>query len=263
MRRTLSGREAVEAALCQVRLYRPLRSVYHRAFKPRDVEARRREREFFRPFLPHGGLAFDIGANVGHRTETFLDLGASVVAVEPNPALSRRVERRLRSPRLTVLSAAIGPEPGRAQLHVGLSHVYSTLSSDWIARVRQSGADERWAGTVAVDVKTLDDLIARHGPPDFVKIDVEGYEAEVLRGLTRAVPALSFEFQAAALDMTRECVGLLDALDAYEYNFTPPEQLELTLPEWTDSDTLLERLGAFGQNPQNSYGDVFARHRVA
>ncbi|HZA89646.1 MAG TPA: FkbM family methyltransferase [Solirubrobacterales bacterium] len=257
--RTRSAREVVEAALCRVGLYRPLRAVYHRALKPGNVESRRRDREFFRAFVPHGGLAFDIGANIGHRTEAFLALGARVVAVEPNPALSRRVERRLRSSRLTVLSAAVGAEPGRAELHLGISHVYSTLSSEWIARVHDAEADERWAGTIMVDVATLDGLIDRYGSPEFVKIDVEGFEVEVLRGLTRAVPAMSFEFQRSALDMTRDCVDMVDRLGTYEYNFTPPERLEFALDEWTDSGTLLERLDAFRQDPVNSYGDVYAR----
>jgi FkbM family methyltransferase len=259
MKRTLSAREAVEAALCLVRLYRPFRSVYHRALKPGNVQARRRDREFFAPFVPHGGLAFDIGAHIGHRTEAFLALGARVVAVEPNPALSRRVERRLRSSRLTVLSAAVGAAPGRAELHLGTSDVYSTLSSDWIARVRESDADERWSGSIMVDVETLDGLIDRYGSPDFVKIDVEGFEVEVLRGLTRAIPAMSFEFQSSALDMTRDCVDMLDRLGPYEYNFTPPEHLKFELADWTNSGTLLGSLDAFRQDPLNSYGDVYAQ----
>jgi FkbM family methyltransferase len=262
MQRTLSGREALESALCRVGLYGPLRSLYHRTVKPRDEASRRRDREWLRQFVPHGGLAFDIGANIGVRTEAFLALGARVVAVEPNPALSRRLARRLRSPRLTVLSAAVGAEPGRAELHVGIADVYSTLSSDWIARVRRAAADERWAGSITVDVETLDGLIDRYGSPDFVKIDVEGYEAEVLRGLTRVLPALSFEFQSLALDMARDCLEHLNALAVYEYNFTPPERLELVLANWTDSRALLARLDAFGQDPRNSYGDIYARRQL-
>jgi FkbM family methyltransferase len=252
-------RPVLEAALCRARIYRPLRTIYHRALKPGNVEARRRAQEFFRPFVPQGGLAFDIGANIGHVTEAFLALGARVVAVEPNPALSRGLERRQRSPRLTVLSAAVGAERGRADLHLGISHVYSTLSSDWVSHVRQSTADERWAGTISVEVETLDLLIERYGVPDFLKIDVEGFEVQVLRGLSRAVPALSFEFQCSALGMARDCVDALERLGPYEYNFVPPERLEFQLGEWTDPDTLLGSLESFKQQPLNSYGDVYAR----
>ena len=51
-------------------------------------------RRFYRPFVPAGGLAFDIGAHTGNRLHAFLALGARVVAVEPQPELVARLERR-------------------------------------------------------------------------------------------------------------------------------------------------------------------------
>ena len=45
-----------------------------------------------------------------------------------------------------------------------------------------------------VPVTTLDALIERHGVPSFVKVDAEGFEEEVLQGLSRSIKALSFEF---------------------------------------------------------------------
>ena len=63
-----------------------------------------------------------------------------------------------------------------------------------------------------VPVTTLDDLIERHGMPSFIKLDVEGFEVEALAGLTRPVPALSFEFTTIQRDLATACIERCAAL---------------------------------------------------
>ena len=74
---------------------------------------------------------------------------------------------------------------------------------------------------------TLDALIARHGAPAFAKIDVEGFEAEVLPGLTQAVPALSFEFTTIQRDVALACLERCQALGYVRYNAALGESQEL------------------------------------
>jgi len=231
-------------------LYRVTRNVYQRLFNRPFWRHRQQQKALYRPFVAPGSLAFDIGANRGDVSETFLDLGArTVVAVEPNADLADQITRRYGS-RVRVENAAVGAEPGVAQLSVGRDSGHSTLSKEWMERAPTSG---RWEGTVATEVTTLDALIEKHGVPDFVKIDVEAYEAEVLSGLSRPLGAVCFEYQAAYLEVAERCLSLLG--DGYEFALTAGEEPALTTG-WIDSDAVLRNLRSL---PSDAYGDVFAR----
>src|SRR5215468_2125109 len=148
-------------------------------------------------FVAKGDLVFDIGSHVGDRVAAFRRLGARVVAVEPQPALATTLRLIYRRDKMvTVVESAVGREPGRVALKLNLDNpTVSTASEAFIAASRDAPGWEgqQWIRTVRVPVTTLDALVARFGTPRFIKIDVEGYEAEVLGGLAAPVPALSFE----------------------------------------------------------------------
>jgi FkbM family methyltransferase len=167
-------------------------------------------------FVARGDLVFDIGSHVGDRVAAFRRLGARVVAVEPQPALARTLRLLFgRDRSVTVLESAVGREAGAVALKLNLDNpTVSTASEAFIAA--SCGAPgwegQRWSRTVQVPVTTLDALIARHGTPCFIKIDVEGYEAEVLAGLSAPVPALSFEFTTIQRDVACACVARCAAI---------------------------------------------------
>lgn len=226
---------------------------------PASRRQRRRERALYAQFMGPGDLVFDVGANLGRRTRTFLALGARVVAVEPQPVLAQTIERRnAGNPRLEVVASAVGAEPGEAEMFLGDTHMLGTLSAEWIERVQSSGRfqEERWTRTVRVPVTTLDLLVARHGTPGFCKIDVEGFEWEVVRGLSRPVRALSFEFVPESPAIAR-CVRHLEGLGPYRFNYSMAEGMTLELAEWVPGDQVLARIEAMEKG--NDWGDVYAR----
>jgi FkbM family methyltransferase len=211
-------------------------------------------------FVKSGDLVFDVGAHVGDRTAAFRSLGARVVAVEPQPAILK-VLRALygRDRAVAIEPQAVGRSAGTLDLELNLANpTVSTASRAFVqaADGAPGWEGQEWTRTVRVPVTTLDALIARHGVPVFIKIDVEGFEAEALAGLTRAVPALSFEFTTIARDVAAACIERCCALGYVRYNAALGESQTLVHPSWRSGREIASWLESL-PDAANS-GDIYA-----
>ena len=220
-----------------------------------------RMQRFYAQFIRPGDLCFDIGAHVGSRIRAWSRIGARVVAVEPQPACMRLLRRWYGGkPNVRLVESAVGAAPGEGVMLVSRrAPTVSTLSPAWVSTVTRlpSFAVHRWDGAVPVAVTTLDELIARYGEPVFCKIDVEGYEPEVLRGLSRPLRSLSFEYIPVAVGAALACLDRLSSLGAYEFNASPGETMQFQFPAWVGGPEMAGWLQ--GLSGEDRTGDVYAR----
>jgi FkbM family methyltransferase len=215
---------------------------------------------FYRRFVRPGDLVIDVGAHVGDRVAAFRRLGARVVAVEPQPLCAEALRRLYAADeQVTVIAAACGERTGRVPFHVNSANpTVSTRSARFAAAAAGAPGWEtqEWDARIMVRSVTLDALVRRFGVPAFIKIDVEGYEDGVLAGLSRPVPALSFEFTTIARGVARDCLHRLARLGCEGFDVSLGESLALTFGQWVSRERMTSHL--LGLPHDANAGDIYA-----
>lgn len=216
-------------------------------------------RHFYRGLLKQGDLVFDIGSHVGTRARAMRAAGARVIALEPQEPFASYLRRSLPTDVL-LIEAAAGRAEAMADMAVSTLHpTVSSLQPDFAANAGATPgfAHVRWDGRQRVRVTTLDHLIAEHGLPRYVKIDVEGFELEVLCGLSHPVALISVEYLPDLQDQTVAVIARLMEIGPYCFN---PVRGETGHFLWSDWRTAAETVAWLKSQPAGtSSGDLYAR----
>lgn len=209
----------------------------------------------FAQFIKKGDLVFDVGANIGQSLENFLPLGARVVSVEPQPNCISVLKKKFgKNKNVTIIQGGVSDREEILTLSVCEDISMSSFSKKW-----KEGrfSNLKWKDDVEVPVTTLDSLIRQFGTPKFCKIDVEGFELRVLKGLTSKIPFISFEFTKEVLDDAKLCAEHLCSLGKAKYNFSLYAQHTLYSLKWLDSKDLFNTLESIPD--EDLCGDIYVK----
>ena len=219
-----------------------------------------RRATFYSSFIGKSELCFDVGANIGNRVGPLLSLGARVVAIEPQEYCYTLLKQKYRD-QIELVTEGLGEREEVKDFYISNAHTISSFSEEFVDSVKNGRFKEyTWNNPIQVKITTLDALIKKYGCPEFIKIDVEGYELEVLKGLTRPVKMISFEYMVP--EQTAKITACIEQIEKngadIECNYSIAETMELALDNWLTADEMKEHV-LNSHFIDTQFGDVYCR----
>lgn len=221
----------------------------------------KRKRNFYKQLIKRDDLCFDVGAHLGDRVSSWLGIGASVVAFEPQPKFSKYLSKKFENnPDFHLENIGLSGSVGNMNFNV--CNRYPTLSSlqgkEWESQLNEnSSLNIKFDATHEIEVSTLDEMIGKYGIPQFIKIDVEGHEKEVLKGLSQKVDCLSFEFLSFNKEELKVCLDMCESLGYSKFNWSYQEEFNFRVKDWTSSEEIFHDIDSMKKKVFS--GDVYVK----
>lgn len=225
----------IKSLVWPIGLY-PIAHNFYSRVSPEHRQRRFVNREFYRGIVNQNDLCFDIGANVGQTSEAFIEVGGVVVAVEPNPLCQPVLNHKFKkNSKVTVVNKAVGSATGFAELNFNGTNTTASIRKDWYS---QTNKEKK-----RVEVVTLDNLITQYGYPKFLKVDVEGFELEVFKGLTRPIELIYFEMHDYEVEIAWQVLERLGTIgEIFGVKVISGDNSTWLIEHWVSPSQLIEKL---------------------
>lgn len=212
-------------------------------------------KKFYSNLISKNDLCFDIGANKGLKSKLFISLGANVIAFEPQSSCYKYLIE-IKNKNFTYLPIAVGSKDEFKKLNIANHIEVATFSNKFIDYFKNESL--KWNGIEEVEVKKLDSIINDYGIPDFCKIDVEGYELEILSHLSHEIPIIEFEFTGGFISNTIKIIELLNKQNTC-YNYNLNESPKFELKKWVNAKTMITIINDLPIN--RLHGNIFVKNK--
>jgi FkbM family methyltransferase len=208
-------------------------------------------------FLNTNDLFFDVGAHLGDKSKELIKNKINVVMIEPQPECLKELKKLYsKNPFVTIIPMGLGRSKQKLEMSVNSKQpVISTFAEHW-----KTGrfSESVWDKKITVDITTLDELIKKFGNPKFIKIDVEGFEHEVLLGLTKKSGIISFEFASEFIENAYKSIDYLISIGYTEFNYSLGERRKF-YTQWSNANTIKEGLKNNIKEDDLLWGDLYCK----
>lgn len=227
-----------------------------------EKEQRQKRQAFYSQFLKKGDLYFDVGANYGNRIEPLIELGINIVAVEPQSKCVQYLAEKF-GDKIKLIPKGLGSKEEEKTFFESSNSVLSSFSSEWIEATKESGrfSHYKWEEKGKIKITTLDKLISEYGTPRFIKIDVEGFELDVLKGLSTPVELISYEYSPEQKDRAIACLHRIrdNSAGNVACNYSEGESMDWSLKEWITPKAMEDLILSPGFM-KAGFGDIYVKH---
>lgn len=167
-------------------------------------------------------LLFDIGANRGDATAIAREMGYKVIALEPAPkTFAALVKTFIYDDVIPLRLAVSDKDDEEVEFYDCVEDGLSTIEKDWLTKDGMPYAGKEYT-IRKVNTITIDTLVGKYGVPNLIKIDVEGAEWAVFRGMSDAYGTVTFEW---TLETIKEHEAQLDYLYTLGYREMAPQYI--------------------------------------